>query len=194
MRTKIMIIIFSVFFVIPSKGHAKQWNLDKAHSEIRFEIKHIYSTVSGLFADFSGDLTFDPDHLESSGFEFKVNIKSINTHNTKRDTHLRGKDFFRVDKYPVMLFKSSKISHVKDNLYELEGELTIKNVVKPIKIQFTFDGPKQHPFEKKSKVAGFNTAFEINRLDYGVGNGKFYKMGVVDDMVKVVISVEALSK
>jgi len=159
---------------------------------IQFRIKHIFSTVFGYFPDFDGTIRFDPEHLDQSKFEFTVQIKTINTPNAKRDTHLRSNDFFAADKYPVMTFTSSKITHKQDNTYQVSGTMTIKDTAKDMNIPFVFHGTTPSPFDKKQIVAGFDTAFSLDRLAFGVGDGKFFTMGVVGDVVDVTISVEAL--
>ena len=174
-------------------GQAAQWKLDPAHAEIRFEIMHIFSYTSGSFTEFDGDIDFDPAQPEKAVFDFTVAVKSINTLNGKRDTHLRSKDFFHTDEYPEMRFRSSRVEHIADNRYSLTGMLKIKEEEKEISMPFSFYGPKAHPL-KKSEVVGFNTEFEINRLDYGVGDGKFFERGVVGDRVFIKISVEAFGK
>jgi polyisoprenoid-binding protein YceI len=173
---------------------ANQWNIDHDHSEIRFKVKHIYATISGQFADFQGKIFFNPDNLDKAKFDFTVKVKTINTNNGKRDNHLRSKDFFNVDKFPVMRFKSSKITRIKDNLYALEGMMTIKDITKKMNLKFKFFEPQQHPFDNKKLVAGFKTFFIIPRLDFHVGSGKFLKMGVVGENVDVEMSMEALRK
>lgn len=187
------LIIFIVLFY-SSTSIANQYNIDHDHSEIRFKVKHIHANISGQFNDFKGDIFFDPDNLDKAKFDFTVKIKTINTNNGKRDNHLRSKDFFNVDKFPVMVFKSSKITHVKDNFYALEGMMTIKDVTKKMNLEFQFFKPQQHPFDNKMLVAGFKTFFVIPRLDFHVGTGKFLKMGVVGKNVNVEMSMEVLSK
>ncbi len=177
-----------------STAYAYKWNIDEDHSEIRFEVKHILTTVSGQFADFKGDIFFNPEDPGKGKFNFVVKVKSVNTHNGKRDSHLRSKDFFNSEKFPEMTFNSSKITHIKDNRYSLEGMMTIKDVTKKMNFEFLFFKPQMHPFNKKKWVAGFKTVFVIPRLDFKVGNGKFLKMGVVGKDVDVEISIEALRK
>lgn len=185
---------FLVLILFSGTGLAGQWQVDHDHSEIRFEIQHIFSTVSGRFSDFKGELVFDPADLDNSRFDFTVKVKSVNTFNNKRDTHLRSKDFFDADKYPVMRYQSSKIIRLKDNVYALEGLMSIKDVTKPLKMEFFHYGPRQHPFDKKSSVTGFTSGFSLNRLDYHVGSGKFFDLGIVGNKVEVEISMEALKK
>jgi len=170
---------------------AKEWQVDPAHSGIMFDVKHIYSVTRGHFSDFSGNVYFDPDNPEKSKFEFTVKVDSINTGIGKRDNHLRSGDFFAADTYPKMMFKSSRVTAAGGNRYILEGKMTVKDVTKDMRLEFVFLGQKENPFKKNKMVAGFETRFTINRLDFHVGSGKFYDMGVVDKDVEVLISLEA---
>ena len=143
-----------------------------------------------VFSEFTGDVFFDPENIEKSKFNFVVRVDSINTHNGKRDQHLRSDDFFAARKYPVMMFKSSRVSHAGGNKYILEGKMTIRDVTRDMLLEFIYWGQKENPFNEKEMVAGFDSRFNINRLNYHVGNGKFYKMGVVQKDVDVLISLE----
>lgn len=187
------LIVFSLFF-FSSYASAFQWTIDADHSEIRFKINHILTTVSGQFTEFNADVLFNPETPEAGKFDFTVTVKSVDTNNGKRDNHLRSKDFFNADKFSEMRFKSSKIHHLKDNRYALEGLMTIKDVSQKIQIEFEFFQPQPHPFDKKKNVAGFQANFTIPRLTYHVGNGKFLKMGVVGRDVEVEIAMEALTE
>lgn len=188
------LFIISAIFFFATSASGNQWKIDPDHSEIRFQVKHILTTVSGVFNEFKGDINFDPQMPSKGKFNFTVNVKSVNTNNGKRDNHLKSKDFFSADRFPEMIFTSSRISHKMDNQYELEGKMSIKDVTKNIIIVFEFLNPTPHPFDKKNIVGGFVTKFTIPRLDYHVGNGKFLKMGVVGESVNVEIAVEALTK
>lgn len=189
---KILLIVFSIILIGQTPAMAHEWKLDPAHSGILFDIKHIYSTVRGQFSDFTGDVFFDPDNLEKSRFDFVVKVDSINTNNSKRDNHLRTDDFFSAKKYPEMTFKSSRVSHAGGNKYIIEGEMTLKNVSKVLVLEFIYWGQKENPFKKNQMVAGFDSRFKINRLEYNVGDGKFYDMGVVGKDVDVLISLEMI--
>lgn len=191
---KIRYLILSLLLLGQTHVMAQEWKIDPIHSGILFEIKHIYSTVRGHFSAFSGDVFFNPDNLGKSKFDFAVKVDSINTNNGKRDTHLRSDDFFAANKYPVMTFKSSRVSHAGGNKYVLEGKMTIKDVTKDMVLEFIYWGQKENPFKKNEMVAGFDTRFNINRLDFHVGDGKFYKMGVVGKDVDVLISLEVVRK
>ena len=168
-----------------------EWKIDPAHSGIYFRIGHIYSSVNGFFPDFEGDIKFDPSNLKESRFAFKVKVKSINTNNGKRDGHLLSDEFFDAKKFPEMSFVSNTITHVGANNYNVVGTMTVKDVSKTISLPFIYFGFKQHPFNPKLDVAGFEAHMNIDRLEYNVGNGKFYKLGVVGKEADVLITIEA---
>ena len=184
------ILLFILLFSTPAYAAASRWNVDPAHSSIYFGITHIYSTVRGYFDDFKGTVVFSPDDPAGSRFDFQVDVKSINTGNTKRDGHLNSADFFDSDEFPEMTFTSTTVKHVKDNQYVVEGEMTIKDVTQRISVPFTFLGLTTNPFDKDTEVAGFEARMTIDRLAYHVGGGKFYDMGVVGKTVDVLITLE----
>lgn len=186
--------VFMIIFMAVSCGTAsgQQLSVDDAHAEIRFDVQHIFAMTSGRFSEFDGDIIFDPGNLGMSRFDFSVKVKSINTFNNKRDKHLLSKDFFDADAYPMMRFVSEKIIYLENSRYAVEGKMTIKDVSRPLRVEFDFFGPQPHPFDKKKNVYGFTGVFSINRLDYQVGDGKFAKMGVVGETVNISVSFEAL--
>lgn len=186
----LMVVIFSTQAI----AAAPKWDLDPAHSGIYFGIDHIYSTVRGYFEGFKGTVMFSPDDLAGSRLDFEVDVKSINTGNTKRDGHLNSEDFFDSKKFPTMSFTSTAIKHVKDNQYLVEGKMTVKDVSEAVSVPFTLLGVKAHPFDDKSDVAGFEARMTIDRLAYHVGGGKFYDMGVVGKDVEVLITLEVTRK
>lgn len=185
-----MMVIITFFTAGVASAAAPKWDLDVAHSGFYFGIKHIYSEVKGFFSDYEGTILFDPADLEASRFDFAIKVKSVNTNNGKRDGHLLSDEFFDNKKYPTMTFKSQSIAQVKENQYTVEGMLTIKDVSKKITVPFTFFGTQPSPFNPKITVAGFEARMTIDRLAYNVGNGKFYKMGVVGKDVDILISLE----
>ena len=189
-------VVFLLLFLFAAQVQAKapEWKVDTAHAGIYFGIEHIFSTTRGYFKDFKGTVLFSPDDLGGSQFDFEVTVKSIDTANSKRDGHLNSGDFFDSKKYPTMTFESTAVKPVQDNQYLVEGWMTIKDVKKAVSVPFTFEGPKPHPFNKTSEVAGFEARMTIDRLVYHVGSGKYYDMGVLDKDVEVLISFEATRK
>jgi polyisoprenoid-binding protein YceI len=188
-------ILFFLLFVIvigPFQAVAQEWELDPVHTNFYFEIKHTYAAVRGQFTDFTGDVYFDPDNIAKSKFDFMINVNSVDTKVAKRDTHLRTPDFFDAGKYPLITFKSSKVSHTGDNKYIVDGILTIKDVSKNLALEFFYHGQKENPIKSGQIVAGFDTRLTLDRFDYNVGDGKFYKMGIVDKDVNILFVLELL--
>ena len=173
-------------------AEVEKWEIDKAHSNIYFDVRHTYATVRGQFDDFSGTLKFDPDNLALSSVKFEVKTKSINTRIPNRDNHLRSDEFFAVSKYSAMTFESTSVKQKEGNLYTMEGNLTIKGKTTKVTIPFTYYGTRENPLKKGKMVAGFETRFSIDRLEYGIGPGKYFKMGVIGKNVDILISLEAL--
>ena len=192
--------IFSILVMICSTllmstfvfAEAEKWEFDKAHSNIYFDVRHTYATVRGQFTNFSGTLKFDPDNLEMGQTTFEVNTKSVNTGIPNRDNHLRSEEFFAVKKFPAMRFESTAVKQKQGNQYTLEGNLTIKGKTSQITLPFTYLGTRENPLKKGQKVAGFEARLSINRLDYQVGTGKYFKMGVIGKKVDILIALEVL--
>jgi polyisoprenoid-binding protein YceI len=187
-------LFFVIFFAGLTSAAPVEWNIDRAHSNIYFDIRHVFSTVRGVFENFSGKVLIDKDKPEASSVTFEVEVKSVNTGVTQRDNHLRTKDFFDADKYPLMKFKSTSVKQVEGNKYVMKGPFTIKDVTKTIEIPFTYLGVKDNPSKPGEQVAGFEAKFTINRMDYHVGDPKFYEMGLIDKEVNILITLELLRK
>ncbi len=191
---RVVLVVFSFFLFTAFSAQAVEYEFDKAHSSFRFGVQHIFSTVSGHFEDYSGKVVFDPANLSDSTFHFVIEVKSVQTQIGKRDNHLRSGDFFDAGKYPQITFASNAVTHVGGPNYNVAGKLTMKNVSKDIVLPVVYHGTKGHPMEKSKNVAGFDASVTINRLDYHVGDGKFFDMGVVGKDVNIFVSLEMLSK
>jgi polyisoprenoid-binding protein YceI len=155
-------------------------------------VRHTYATVRGQFDEFSGTLQFDPDNLAVSRVRFEISTQSINTRIPNRDNHLRSEEFFAVNKYPVMTFQSIGVKQKEGNQYTLEGNLTIKGQTRKVALPFTYFGIRENPLKKGQMVAGFETRFSIDRLEYQVGPGKYVEMGVIGRNVDILITLEVL--
>jgi len=188
------ILFFLLLFVVttPFQAAAQEWKLDPVHTNFYFEIRHTYAAVRGRFTDFSTDVQFDPENPAKSKFDFMINVNSIDTGIGKRDTHLRSPDFFDAGKYPLMTFKSSRVSHAGGNKYIAEGTVTIKDVTKDLALEFVYHGQKENPGKPGETVAGLDARLTLDRLAYNVGDGKFYKIGLVDKDVDILITLELL--
>lgn len=196
---KTILRIMNVFFVMLllvgfANAAPSEWNIDPAHSGVYFDVRHIFATVRGQFDDYTGKFIFDQESNDTSSCEFEVKVKSINTNINQRDTHLRSEDFFAAKKFPTIAFKSTRINQIEGNQFEIVGNLTVKDVTKEVKVPFTYFAVKDNPTKPNELVAGFEGKFTIDRLEYNVGNGNFYKMGLVGKDVLITISLEVLKK
>ncbi|SEH71143.1 Polyisoprenoid-binding protein YceI [Paenimyroides aquimaris] len=143
----------------------KKWTIDSAHSEIGFKVKHMmFTNVKGHFNDYSAAINFNDD-LKEANLQFEAKINSITTNNADRDNHLKSPDFFDMDQYPTLNFKSTKIEG-NGNDYEITGDLTIKGITKPVKLNAEFSGLMTDPWGN-TKV-GLNIDGKINRKDFGL--------------------------
>lgn len=169
----------------------QKWALDPAHSEVQFKVKHlVISTVTGTFKVFGGELETNADNMEDAKVSFSVDIQSIETNNADRDAHLKSDDFFAADKYPTMNFVSTSFKNVGGSEYELKGDLTIRDVTKPITLKAEFGGTIVDPWGQTK--AGFEVEGKINRKEYGLTWSAVTESGglVVSDDVKLHINVE----
>ncbi len=193
-RLSVFIITLSVLVLAGQSvsAAAPDWQLDPIHSNFYFRIRHIFAMVDGKFDNFSGKIQFDPKNLSESRFYFEIQTDSVNTNNAKRDKHLQSSEFFDADKFPLMTFKSVKITDAGNNVYDVLGKFTIKGATYDLMLPLTLAGIKDHPAVKGKEVIGFNGEVTLDRLAYKVGTGQFYKMGMLGKDVQVLVTIEAL--
>ena len=163
---KLLIVITAVIVALSASAQTT-WNVDPFHSSVNFVIKHSgISFVPGKFEKFEGAMTASKADFTDASINFSVDINSINTSVDARDKHLRSADFFEAAKYPQMKFVSTSFKKKKGNNYELKGNLTIKDVTKPVTFRVVYGGStKDQQGNDKIGFWAFNT---INRLDYNV--------------------------
>ena len=144
-----------------------KWLLDPAHSELTFKIKHLMiSNVSGAFKNFSAKVETEGADFSKANINLTADMNSISTNNEQRDAHLRSSDFFEVEKFPQMKFTSTRIEQTDDESFNLYGNLTLKGVTKPVKLNMEFNGiVKDLQGQEK---AGFLVSGKINRSDWGI--------------------------
>ena len=172
---------------------ATTYTIDLSHSNVDFTIRHLIANVRGSFGAFEGTIVMDPDPAKSS-VEFTIQAKSINTANEQRDGHLRSPDFFDVEKFPTITFKSTTVKKTGDKAYEVTGPLTMRGVSKVVTLPVSFLGEVKDPWGNSK--AGFSTATTINRQDFGVSWNKALDQGgfLLGDEVKVEINLEVGAK
>lgn len=162
-----LLSLFAVLFLSVSVFAQSQWKVDPYHSSVNFNISHSgISMVNGKFLEYTGNLNSNGEALTDANFDFTVNVNSIDTSVENRDKHLKSADFFEVEKYPTMTFKSSKILATgKPNHFLLYGKLTIKDVTKDVIFDVHFGGIAKN--EKGDKL-GLKAKTTINRFDYNI--------------------------
>lgn len=170
------------------------YQVDKAHSEATFQVRHLLSRVRGRFSDFDGTIVYDPAHPERASVEFSINTASIDTNQADRDTHLRSEDFFASDRFPTIHFKSSKVSPDGAEGLNVTGDLTIRDVTKTIQLPVTYLGAAKDPWGNE-KLA-FESETALDRKTFGLTWNAALETGgfLVGDEVKVSLSVQALAK
>lgn len=162
------LITLVALIILTVSSHAQtQWVLDPYHSSVNFNISHSgISIVNGKFMEYTGNLTTKGEALNDADIDFTVKVNSINTNVEKRDDHLRSADFFEVEKYPDMTFKSTKILATgKPNQYLLYGKLTIKGVTKDVIFDVHYGGTAK---SDQGERLGVKAKTTINRLDYNI--------------------------
>jgi polyisoprenoid-binding protein YceI len=142
--------------------------LDKVHSSITFQIKHMMvSKVKGSFENFDVDFKGDLNNLEAASVKVTVDAASINTNNEDRDGHLKSGDFFNAEEHPNMTFVSKSVKKTADGEYEVTGDFTIRGVTHTETFNVEYNGTSKNPMDG-STVTGFDIEGKINREDYGL--------------------------
>ena len=185
------LFIFAAFTTIDRE--AISWELDKAHSSIKFTITHFFTPVTGTFDDVDATVNFDPENLAESNIDVTIPIESVNTRNERRDNHLRSEDFFNTAEWPNMRFVSNSIEQTGDNEFVASGELTIRDVTREFDLPFQLLGVMDHPMQENTRVAGISADAELVRTDFGVGVGDWAATAVVGDKVNIELNLELTS-
>jgi polyisoprenoid-binding protein YceI len=177
----------------PGLAAEETYVFDKAHSNIGFRIRHTVAKVNGRFREFDGTIWIDRQNPPASKVEVTIRAASIDTGNEKRDGDLRSSNFFDVEKYPTITFKSTKIEPKGKDSYLVSGDFTMHGVTKAIQIPVQSNG-----FAKvgKGEKAGFSIGFPLNRKEYGITWNQTLDQGglLLGEEVEIAIEVEANKK
>jgi polyisoprenoid-binding protein YceI len=171
------------------------WHIDASHSEIQFAVRHMMiSTVRGRFNQFSGTVEADEQNPTAARVEVQIDTASLDTGDEKRDTHLRSPDFFDVQQFPTMTFKSTRIEQVDDRHGRLQGDLTIRDVTRPVTLDVEYAGMAKSPWGTTS--AGFSAETRINRKDWGLNWNVALETGgwLVSDEIRISVEVELVKQ
>jgi polyisoprenoid-binding protein YceI len=167
------------------------WNIDPIHSEVGFSVRHMMvSKVRGRFTAFSGQIITADDPTKSSATA-EIDLSSINTGQEQRDAHIKSADFFEVETYPTMTYKSTGV-RVEDGEYILDGDLTLKGITKSVPLHLELNGFGPDPYG--GVRAGFTATGEINRSDFNVSfNAPLQNGGVVvGEKITLQLEIEAV--
>jgi polyisoprenoid-binding protein YceI len=172
------------------------YDIDPSHSSLEFAAKHaMVTTVRGRFSDFDGVLHLDGTDPSKSSAEVNIRVNSLDSRSDQRDEHLRGADFFDVEKYPEITFRSTRAAAGKhDGEYRLWGDLTIRGVTREIELQLDYTGTAADPWGKTR--VGFEGHATVNRKDWGLNWNVALEAGgiLVGEKVKLNLDIAAVKR
>ena len=164
---------------------AVEYQVDTVHSSVIFRVKHVgVSYFYGRFNEIKGSFAFDEADPTSLVLDLEIKTESIDTNDKKRDTHLKGPDFFHAKQYKTITFKSTKAEPGEDNTYRVTGDFTLHGVTKSITVDIVHVGSGSG--RRGRLLAGFETSFTIKRSDFGMD----YMLGGLGDDIRITVSLE----
>jgi polyisoprenoid-binding protein YceI len=171
------------------------WQIDQGHSEISFSAKHLMiSTVRGRFNTYTGTVEADEQNPTAAVVNVQIDASSLVTGDEKRDGHLRSPDFLDVEQFPYITFKSTSVEQIDESNGKLIGDLTIRDVTKPVVLNLEYAGQAKTPWGTTS--AGFNASTKISRKEWGLNWNVALETGgwLVGDQITIIIEVELVKQ
>jgi polyisoprenoid-binding protein YceI len=186
MKQSLRLVLCLLMLTIVSAAEVQTWQIDPAHSATQFSVRHMgISTVRGTFTKTSGVLKYDPADVSKSSLEATIDAKSVDTRVDMRDNDLRSANFFDVEKYPTITFKSKRIEPNGDGKLKITGDLTIHGTTKEVVLNV--DGPSSPVKDPKGNLhMGASATTTVNRKDFGVSGAP----SMVGDDVQITIDTE----
>jgi polyisoprenoid-binding protein YceI len=189
---KITIIISALFVLTAFTTALDTWKSDKPHSQLGFTITHLgIADVSGMFNDFDVRVTSSKKDFSDAVFELTARVGSIDTRVEQRDNHLKSADFFDTEKFPEMSFKSTSIKKTGKDKYKLSGNLTIRDVTKPVIMDLLYRGTIENS-QSKAITAGFQLTGTIKRSEFNIGPK--FPASMLSDEVRIKADGEFILK
>ena len=193
---KAITIYFALLFIM-ANGYTQstQWGYDNSHAKVSFTISHFgIAEIEGRFMKYDGLVIADKPDFSDAKIDFTIDVSSINTDETQRDTHLKSADFFDVAKYPTITFKSKSLQSLGENKYKLKGDISMHGITRTIELEATYRGTVVDPF--KHTKAGFKITGVLDRTQFGlVWNGKLSTGDLlVGNNVNLDINIELIKK
>ncbi|HMI49382.1 MAG TPA: YceI family protein [Gemmatimonadaceae bacterium] len=176
----------------PTAGAKTAWKLDPTHSTVEFSAKHLMiTTVKGRIVDIEGTIYTNENDPKSSSVEATLKTASIDTRTDQRDQHLRSADFLNVEQYPEIKFKSTRIEGGKQE-FKLTGDLTIRDVTRPITLDVTFEGQTKDPWG--GERVGFSASGKIDRREFGLTWNQLLEAGgvAIGNEIKLSLDIQAV--
>lgn len=174
----------------PPAATATKWVVDKGHSNVKFSVTHmVVAETEGYFKIFEGSMENTKPDYSDAKINFTVDVTSINTDNENRDKHLKSNDFFNAEQFPQMKFESTSFKPLGNNKYKLDGNLTIRDVTKPITFDVTYGGELK---TSRGTTIGFKALGKIDRFDYNLKWDRATETGglVVGKEVEIIVKLE----
>jgi polyisoprenoid-binding protein YceI len=189
-------LIVLSFITAPIWGFAATWDIDPAHSDVGFKVKHMMiSNVRGAFSDVKGTIEYDPASPSQTTINVTIQAASIDTGVEKRDDHLRSPDFFDVKKFPTLVFKSTKVKNINSDSMQIIGDLTIHGTTKEVVLDVK--GPTQEMKDPWGNIrVGASATTKINRSDFGLTWNAALETGgvLVGEQVMINLEVQMVKK
>jgi polyisoprenoid-binding protein YceI len=173
---------------LPSAG---TWVIDPAHSHVGFVVRHLVAAKArGRFGEFAGDIQV-ADRPEDSSVVVEIDAASIDTGQPDRDTHLRASDFFDVEQFPTIRFRSTAVRPVGDRRFDIAGELTVRGVTKPVTLELELGGVVRDPFGNDTAI--FSAETELDREEFGLTYNQALETGgvLIGKKAKIELEIEA---
>ena len=171
------------------------WTIDPAHSQVEFAVRHLMiSTVRGRFAGVTGTVVADEGDLSTAQVDVTIDVHTIDTREAQRDAHLKSADFFDAEKFPVLTFKSTRVTDVKGARFKLVGDLTMHGVTREVTLDVTSEGRGKDPWG--GERAGYSAVARVNRSDFGLTWNQVLETGgiAVGDEIKIALDLELIKQ
>lgn len=190
MKNTIAVLAVAAVAASPALA-ADHYTFDKPHTTVAFQVRHIFTNMTGKFREFEGTVQIDRANPSASKVDFVIQAASIDTNDAKRDEHLRAADFFDVATHPKITFRSTAVKPSGKDVYQVTGDLTMRGVTKPVTLTVAYLGEGKDPWG--TEKLGFDVTGTLNRKDFGVSWNKALDAGglLIGEEVKVLIGVEA---
>ncbi len=189
-RSALFAFIAAILFLFSAPAYADEYDLDRPHTQIMFFIGHMgFSISQGEFTDYEGHFSFDKAQPEKSAVEATIRTASLQMGDAKWDRHMKSADFFNVEKFPEMTFRSTDVRVLSEDTADITGDLTILGMTKPVVLHTKLNKVGAYPMGNKY-AAGFSATAKIKRSDFGMS----YGIPMVADDVDIRIEVEAIRR